>query len=146
MLLRETGNPLVYAVEDLRPSTSLGDMIFGVTRMMPGKVGEEYFVTRGHLHAVANRPEIYYGESGTGLMLLESLLVASVGLTTPPFSTYRKRLPAAMIARRGLTPPEVKGDPETGVSLPLLFAILYPETWPAPASPRRRAWSRSRSR
>ncbi len=29
-------------------------------------------MTRGHIHAIANRPEIYYGESGSGLMLLES--------------------------------------------------------------------------
>ena len=71
-LLHETGDRLVYAVEDLRPSASAGDMIFGVTRMVPGKVGGEYFVTRGHIHAIANRPEIYYGESGSGLMLLES--------------------------------------------------------------------------
>ena len=71
-LLRETGDRVVYAVEDLKPSAVAGDMIFGVTRMAPGKVGDEYFVTRGHIHAIANRPEIYYGESGTGLMLLES--------------------------------------------------------------------------
>lgn len=70
--LRDGGDPLVYAVEDLRPSASAGDMILGVTRMVPGKVGDEYFVTRGHIHAVANRPEIYRGEAGTGLMLLES--------------------------------------------------------------------------
>ena len=71
-LLKSSGDSLVYAVEDFRPSAAAGDMIFGVTRMVPGKVGEEYFVTRGHLHAVANRPEIYYGEAGSGLMLLES--------------------------------------------------------------------------
>ena len=71
-LLRERGDVAVYAVEDLKPSANPGDMIFGVTRMSPGKVGDEYFVTRGHIHARANRPEIYYGESGTGLMLLES--------------------------------------------------------------------------
>ena len=71
-LLRKTGDPLVYAVEDLKPSAAAGDMIFGVTRMIAGKVGDEYFVTRGHIHATANRPEIYYGESGSGLMLLES--------------------------------------------------------------------------
>ncbi len=70
--LRERTDLLVYAVEDLRPSTAAGDMIFGVTRMIPGQVGGEFFVTRGHIHAKANRPEIYYGESGAGLMLLES--------------------------------------------------------------------------
>jgi len=71
-LISASGDPVVYAVEDLRPSADAGDVIFGVTRMAPGKVGEEFFVTRGHIHAVANRPEIYYGESGAGLMLLES--------------------------------------------------------------------------
>ncbi len=70
--LLQKGDSVVYAVEDLKPSANAGDMIFGVTRMSPGKVGTEYFVTRGHIHARANRPEIYYGESGVGLMLLES--------------------------------------------------------------------------
>jgi glucose-6-phosphate isomerase len=71
-LLRDGGDRVVYAVEDLRPSSAPGDMIFGVTRMAPGTVGDEFFLTRGHIHATANRPEIYYGESGTGLMLMES--------------------------------------------------------------------------
>lgn len=70
--LASESDRVVYFVEDLRPSARPGDLIFGVTRMAPGKVGEEYFVTRGHIHALANRPEIYYGESGQGLMLLES--------------------------------------------------------------------------
>ncbi len=71
-LLAARGKAVAYAVEDLKPNTNAGDMIFGVTRMLPGKVGDEYFVTRGHIHAKANRPEIYYGESGRGLMLLEA--------------------------------------------------------------------------
>ena len=71
-LLREGGDRVVYAVEDLRPSAAPGDMIFGVTRMAAGTVGGEFFMTRGHIHARADRPEIYYGESGAGLMLMES--------------------------------------------------------------------------
>ncbi len=70
--LLSAGDRVVYEVEDLRPSTMPGDMIFGVTRMAAGSVGDEFFVTRGHIHARADRPEIYYGESGDGLMLLES--------------------------------------------------------------------------
>ncbi|WKL39712.1 glucose-6-phosphate isomerase family protein (plasmid) [Sinorhizobium meliloti] len=49
-----------------------GDIIIGVTRMEPGKIGDEYFMTRGHIHARPNRPEMYYGEAGVGVMLLES--------------------------------------------------------------------------
>lgn len=71
-LCRTLGDSVVYEVTDYRPSTDPGDLIVGVTRMLPGKVGREYFMTRGHIHANANRPEIYYGESGHGLMLLES--------------------------------------------------------------------------
>jgi glucose-6-phosphate isomerase len=40
--------------------------------MVPGRVGREYFLTRGHIHARANRPEIYVGEAGAGVMLMES--------------------------------------------------------------------------
>ena len=71
-LLRELGDTVVYEVTDFKPSNDSGDMIIGVTRMLPGKVGKEYFLTRGHIHANANRPEMYYGESGQGIMLLES--------------------------------------------------------------------------
>ena len=38
---------------------------------MPGKVGAEYHLTRGHLHAWREAAEIYIGLTGNGLMLLE---------------------------------------------------------------------------
>lgn len=63
---------VVYEVTDQRPIASTGDLIFGVTHMQPGKIGDEYYMTRGHIHARSNRPETYYGERGEGLMLLES--------------------------------------------------------------------------
>ncbi|GLS21784.1 putative glucose-6-phosphate isomerase 1 [Labrys miyagiensis] len=71
-VLAELGDTVVYEVTDFKPSADAGDMIIGVTRMIPGRVGDEYFLTRGHIHANANRPEMYYGEAGYGLMLLES--------------------------------------------------------------------------
>jgi glucose-6-phosphate isomerase len=66
------GDRVVYYVHEVRPAAARGDLIFGTTFMEPGKIGDEFFVTRGHIHAVGNRPETYYGESGEGLMLLES--------------------------------------------------------------------------
>ena len=62
----------VRSVSDIRPDAVHGDLIFGTTFMEPGRIGKEFFMTRGHIHAKANRPETYYGESGEGLMLLES--------------------------------------------------------------------------
>lgn len=69
---QEDGERVVYTVEDVRPEASAGDLIFGTTFMEPGRIGNEFFMTRGHIHATANRPETYYGESGSGLMLMES--------------------------------------------------------------------------
>lgn len=63
---------VVYEVTDHRPSTNPGDLNTGVTRMSPGKIGDEYFMTRGHIHALIDRPELYYGLKGYGLMLMES--------------------------------------------------------------------------
>jgi glucose-6-phosphate isomerase, archaeal len=63
---------VVYEVTDHRPNANPGDLITGVTRMSPGKVGKEFFMTRGHIHAVVDRPELYYGLKGVGLMLMES--------------------------------------------------------------------------
>lgn len=68
----EGGDRIVYEVQDYRPSAAAGDLIFGVTRMVPGRIGREYFLTRGHIHVKADRPEIYTGEAGRGLMLMES--------------------------------------------------------------------------
>lgn len=66
------GDRVVYNVHEVRPAAEQGDLIFGTTFMEPGQIGTEFFMTRGHIHAKANRPETYYGESGQGLMLLES--------------------------------------------------------------------------
>ena len=97
-LRRELGDDAVaYEVTDFKPSADPGDMIIGVTRMRPGKVGREFFFTRGHIHAKANRPEMYYGESGRGVTLLEfpsgEIRTVEIGPRTlcyvPPFWIYR---------------------------------------------------------
>ena len=70
--LAAESDTIVYDVADFRPSAAPGDLIFGMTRMSPGMVGDEFYLTRGHIHAQADRPEIYYGQAGRGLMLMES--------------------------------------------------------------------------
>lgn len=93
----DAGSRIVYEVTEYRPSEAAGDLIFGVTRMEPGTIGEEYFMTRGHIHARANRPEIYYGQKGHGLMLMESpqgeVRIVEIGPQTvcyvPPFWIHR---------------------------------------------------------
>ncbi|MBO9198477.1 glucose-6-phosphate isomerase [Rhizobium sp. 16-449-1b] len=95
--LEKLGDVVVYDVEDFRPGTHSGDLIYGVTRMSPGKIANEFFLTRGHIHAKADRPEIYYGQKGHGLMQLESpageTRIVEIGSQTicyvPPFWIHR---------------------------------------------------------
>lgn len=71
--LERWGDTPVYEVTDFRPNTNAGDLIFGVTRMAPGDIGGEFFLTRGHIHSKSDRSEIYVGQRGHGVMLMESL-------------------------------------------------------------------------
>jgi glucose-6-phosphate isomerase len=66
------GEEVAYEVYEFRPSENPGDLIFGTSILYPGKVGDEYFMTRGHLHAKSDRSEIYYCQSGSGVMLMET--------------------------------------------------------------------------
>ena len=67
------GNPLVYEFYELNdiPERS-GDLRFGTTIIYPGKVGNEYFLTKGHFHTILEAAEVYYCLSGEGVMLMET--------------------------------------------------------------------------
>lgn len=64
---------LVYRVEEHRNLTTEGALIIGTSTLQPGRYGNEYAVTRGHLHAKPDRAELYYCLSGNGVMLLETV-------------------------------------------------------------------------
>lgn len=71
-LVAERGQEIAYEVTSYSAGSRVSDLILGVTRMEPGRVGDEYFLTRGHIHARGDRPEVYYGQAGRGLMQMES--------------------------------------------------------------------------
>jgi len=63
-------DPLVYEVAEFKQAGS--DLFFGTTTMQPGKIGDEFFMTRGHFHQRPDMGEVYCTQSGRGLLLLES--------------------------------------------------------------------------
>jgi glucose-6-phosphate isomerase, archaeal len=71
-LAASRGEEVAYEVYEFRPNENPGDLIFGTSILYPGKVGDEYFMTRGHIHAKSDRSEIYYCQSGSGVMLMET--------------------------------------------------------------------------
>lgn len=65
------GNPLLYSVGAVEPAVGDGDLHYGVGLLMPGKIGDEYYMTKGHLHSWRPAAEFYFGLTGEGVMLLE---------------------------------------------------------------------------
>lgn len=64
---------LVYRVESQSYGPHAGALTIGTSTLLPGQYGDEFAVTRGHLHAVSDRAELYYCLSGRGVMLLETV-------------------------------------------------------------------------
>jgi len=68
----KTEDPLVYEFYELGAPEHPGDLAFGTSITYPGKVGDEYFMTKGHFHTILDTAEVYYCLSGQGQMLLEN--------------------------------------------------------------------------
>jgi glucose-6-phosphate isomerase len=65
------GDPIIYTVASVEPADGDGQLHYGLGTLMPGMIGDEYYCTRGHLHAWRPAAEVYIGLSGVGAMLLE---------------------------------------------------------------------------
>jgi glucose-6-phosphate isomerase len=65
------GNPLLYEVTAVEPATGDGQLHYGLGIIYPGKIGDEYHLTKGHYHSHRPAAEIYIGLKGEGAMLLE---------------------------------------------------------------------------
>ena len=66
------GETVVYDVVSSFPvaQDTEGGLFYGITYLHPGKVGDEYFMTKGHFHAIRNRGEYYCTIEGEGMLLL----------------------------------------------------------------------------
>jgi glucose-6-phosphate isomerase len=70
MLARD--DVVLYEVfENTRPKVS-GELIHGLSVVYPGRVGIEYFMTKGHFHSVLDTGEIYYCLRGEGVLVMET--------------------------------------------------------------------------
>ncbi len=63
---------MVYYVQFWMPVAegTAGGLFFGTSTLMPGKVGSEYFMTKGHYHAQSDRAEYYWGVQGKGMLIM----------------------------------------------------------------------------
>ena len=68
----ENGDPTVYEFHSMPVTEHPGDLAFGCSIVYPGKVGDEYYFTKGHFHVIIDTCEVYYCLKGHGYMLCEN--------------------------------------------------------------------------
>lgn len=64
---------VLYEVYERKRPERAGELLHGISVVHPGRVGDEFFMTKGHFHAVIDTAEIYYCLAGQGRMVMETL-------------------------------------------------------------------------
>lgn len=82
-LAEHDGGP-VYWVESSAVDEGPGALTIGLSVVLPGRIGDEFAMTRGHLHERSECAELYYGVTGSGVMLLETVEGESRALPITP--------------------------------------------------------------
>jgi len=66
------GNPTHYEVFETPVPHEYGHLMYCISKLHPGLVGEEWFMTKGHYHTAINTGEIYLALRGEGLMMMKT--------------------------------------------------------------------------
>ena len=111
MLAQE--DSLLYEVYEVKRPEVKGEMLMGVTVLHPGKVGREYFMTKGHFHSILETAEVYYTLRGQGVIMME----------TPEGKTCVKPLTPGSVL---YVPPRWAHRSINTGSEPLCFFFVYP--------------------
>jgi glucose-6-phosphate isomerase len=70
--LLEIEDLLLYEVYEIKRPEVEGELLSGISIVHPGKVGNEFFMTKGHFHTVLDTAEMYYCLHGEGYMVMET--------------------------------------------------------------------------
>jgi glucose-6-phosphate isomerase len=70
-LIASEGDPIHYETFESRVPEENGHVKFCISKLYPGVVGEECFMTKGHYHTVQETGEIYLCLKGEGLMMMK---------------------------------------------------------------------------
>lgn len=71
-VLLQSDDPLVYEVLQYDVPNDTGQLLVCTTILYPGRVGNEYFMTKGHYHQKVDRAEVYLGLQGHGMVLMQA--------------------------------------------------------------------------
>ena len=71
-LIAEKDNPVHYEVFEVPVPEEAGHLMYCISTLQPGRVGEEFFLTKGHYHQIEHTAEIYLCLRGQGFMLMKT--------------------------------------------------------------------------
>ena len=65
-------DPVIYSFSEKIQPEEPGHLQIALTSIYPGKIGEEYYMTKGHYHKLAHTAEAYLGLQGKGCLLMQT--------------------------------------------------------------------------
>jgi len=96
-ILAAEGDRLIYEVQGVELPAEEGQIPHCTTRITPGRIGDEYHMTKGHYHARREQGEVYFGLSGRGCLVMQTEsgetsvqeMVAGSAAYVPPYWAHR---------------------------------------------------------
>ncbi|MCY3865299.1 MAG: cupin domain-containing protein [Chloroflexi bacterium] len=96
-ILAEDGDRLIYEVQGVDLPAEEGQLPHCTTRILPGRIGAEFHMTKGHYHARREQGEVYFGLSGRGWLVMQTEtgessvqdMVAGSAAYVPPYWAHR---------------------------------------------------------
>ena len=107
-LIRGENDPLHYETFEKTLPEEYGHLLFCVSRIQPGHIGDECFMTKGHYHTVAHTAEVYLCLTGEGCMMMKTsdgqcaweMMTPGRMVYVPPYWAHRSintgRVPLSM--------------------------------------------------
>ena len=71
-LVESEGDPIHYEVFEKTIPEAAGHIRVCISKLLPGKVGGEFFMTKGHYHTVLETAESYLCLAGEGFLLMKT--------------------------------------------------------------------------
>ena len=68
-----TENPKIYEYYNVLVPKEPGHLQHCTSILLPGRVGKEYFMSKGHFHEILDTAEIYITYRGKGILLVQTL-------------------------------------------------------------------------
>jgi len=65
-------NPLIYKVYNVQIPEESGHLQHCISIVYPGKIGSEYYMTKGHFHKIKDTSEIYLTLKGRGKLVMQT--------------------------------------------------------------------------